>query len=50
MPGLILAGGNFRRLLGIVSVSENLAFACAECNYYKGTDFATIDPTTGEIV
>jgi hypothetical protein len=32
------------------TVSENLAYACAECNHYKGTDFATIDPATGETV
>ena len=32
------------------TVSENLAYACAECNLYKGTDFATIDPATGAIV
>ena len=32
------------------TVSENLAYACAECNRFKGTDFATIDPMTGAIV
>ena len=32
------------------TVSENLAYACAECNRYKGTDFATIDLATGAIV
>ena len=32
------------------TVSENLAYACAECNHYKGTDFATIDPATEETV
>jgi HNH endonuclease len=32
------------------TVSENLAYACAECNHYKGTDFGTIDPATGETV
>ncbi|MGH9766089.1 MAG: HNH endonuclease [Blastocatellia bacterium] len=28
----------------------NLACACAECNRYKGTDLATIDPVTGAMV
>lgn len=29
---------------------DNLAYACAQCNRYKGSDFAAIDPETGEIV
>lgn len=32
------------------TVSENLAYACAECNHFKGTDFATVDQASGEIV
>ena len=32
------------------TVSENLACACAECNRFKGTDFATLDRVSGEIV
>ncbi|MFN0122317.1 MAG: HNH endonuclease [Blastocatellia bacterium] len=31
------------------TVLDNLAFACAECNLRKGTDFATIDPHTLKI-
>lgn len=30
--------------------ADNLAYACAQCNRYKGSDFAAIDPETGEIV
>jgi hypothetical protein len=30
--------------------SKNLACACAECNRYKGTDFATIDPVKGKVI
>ena len=29
---------------------ENLAFACVFCNRYKGSDIASISPTTGELV
>lgn len=29
--------------------SDNLALACLECNRYKGSDIATIDPDTHEI-
>jgi len=29
---------------------ENLAYACVVCNRYKGSDIASIDPRTGEIV
>jgi hypothetical protein len=30
--------------------ADNLAFACFPCNRYKGTDIASVDPLTGEIV
>ena len=30
--------------------SENLALACARCNNHKGSDLASADPLTGEIV
>ncbi|MBD2492144.1 HNH endonuclease [Aulosira sp. FACHB-615] len=30
--------------------SENLALSCLSCNRHKGSDFATIDAETGEIV
>lgn len=29
---------------------DSLAYACAQCNRYKGSDVAAIDPETGEIV
>lgn len=29
---------------------ENLALSCSICNLYKGTDLASIDPETGEVV
>lgn len=29
---------------------DNLACACAECNRNKGTDFGTLDLTTGEVI
>jgi hypothetical protein len=32
------------------STSENLAYACVVCNRHKGSDVASIDPDTGEIV
>ncbi len=32
------------------TVSENLALACATCNYYKGSDVASIDPVENAIV
>ncbi len=35
---------------GGLSGRENLAYACAECNRYKGSDFATIEPGSGAIV
>ena len=28
---------------------ENLALACPECNYHKGTNLTSIDPDTGEV-
>ena len=28
---------------------ENLAWACADCNAYKGTDLTGIDPLTGRV-
>lgn len=31
------------------TVSDNLALACLECNRYKGSDLAAIDPLTGQI-
>ncbi len=27
---------------------DNLAYACFQCNRYKGTDIASLDPQTGE--
>lgn len=30
--------------------AENLALACSVCNKQKGSDIASVDPTTGEIV
>ncbi len=32
------------------TMSENLALACATCNYYKGSDVASIDPFESAIV
>lgn len=29
------------------SIPENLCWSCPECNAYKGTDIASIDPPTG---
>ena len=31
------------------TISENLALACPECNWNKGADLTTFDPTEGEI-
>jgi hypothetical protein len=31
------------------TVEGNLALACFECNRYKGSDVASIDPHTGEV-
>lgn len=30
--------------------TNNLAYACAQCNRFKGSDIATIDPQSGQIV
>jgi len=35
---------------GGLTESENLALSCALCNKHKGTDLASLDPFTGEIV
>ena len=32
------------------TVENNLALCCAVCNRFKGSDIASIDPETGEIV
>jgi len=29
---------------------ENLALACFDCNRFKGTDIASVDPVTGQVV
>lgn len=29
---------------------ENLAFACAQCNRFKGSNIAALDPASGDIV
>jgi len=29
---------------------ENLALSCLPCNRHKGSDFATLEPNTGEII
>lgn len=29
---------------------DNLAYACAECNRNKGTDFGTVEPKTSQVV
>jgi 5-methylcytosine-specific restriction endonuclease McrA len=31
------------------TTDENLAFACFECNRYKGSDIASVDSETGQI-
>lgn len=35
---------------GGTSVSENLACACVFCNRYKGSEIASVSPTTGAVV
>jgi hypothetical protein len=35
---------------GGATETNNLAYACAQCNRFKGSDIATIDPQTGQIV
>ena len=32
------------------STLNNLAYACVICNRYKGSDVASIEPSTGEII
>src|SRR6185369_6166156 len=32
------------------SISANLALACFDCNRFKGSDIASVDPLTGELV
>ncbi|MCC5639160.1 HNH endonuclease [Nostoc sp. CHAB 5844] len=32
------------------TVPENLALSCLTCNRHKGSDFATIDPSSGAII
>jgi hypothetical protein len=34
---------------GGLTVPENLALACVSCNQSKGSDIASIDPSTGEL-
>src|ERR1044072_3449728 len=35
---------------GGVTALANLALACVDCNRFKGSDIASIDPVTGELV
>jgi hypothetical protein len=35
---------------GGTTINENLALACLECNLNKGSDIATIEPLSGELV
>jgi 5-methylcytosine-specific restriction endonuclease McrA len=35
---------------GGLAVAENLCYCCFECNRHKGSDLASIDPETQEIV
>jgi HNH endonuclease len=35
---------------GGVTAVDNLAYACAQCNRFKGSDIATFDPQTGQVV
>ncbi|MCT7989508.1 HNH endonuclease [Laspinema sp. D6] len=32
------------------TIAENLALSCLPCNRHKGSDLATFDPVSGEIV
>ena len=32
------------------TTAENLALACFDCNRFKGSDIASIDPNTGELI
>jgi hypothetical protein len=35
---------------GGASTIRNLAYACAQCNRFKGSDLSSLDPKTGELV
>lgn len=35
---------------GGATMSANLALACFDCNRFKGSDIASVDPITGELV
>jgi 5-methylcytosine-specific restriction endonuclease McrA len=35
---------------GGATAAENLAYACAQCNRFKGSDIATFDPQTDQVV
>ena len=32
------------------TIADNLALACFDCNRFKGSDIASIDATSGEII
>lgn len=34
---------------GGTTEADNLAYACAQCNRFKGSDIATLDPHTGQV-
>ena len=34
---------------GGITEAENLAYACAQCNRFKGSDIATFDQDTGQV-
>jgi len=35
---------------GGITTHDNLAWACFDCNRFKGSDIASLDPATGELV
>ena len=35
---------------GGATTADNLAYACAQCNRFKGSNVAAVDPQTGDIV
>ena len=35
---------------GGATTTDNLAYACAQCNRFKGSNVAAVDPQTGDIV
>lgn len=35
---------------GGASDLQNLAYACAQCNRFKGSDLTSLDPKTGELI